>query len=520
MRPGVVGAVLVVGAGVVAGGAVWVRDGAQLDRARQARDDALRLLGEGELERARSAFEDALVAADTVGGLTGRRESALDVADEARHGLATIDALLSGDGEAALRSLGPEGQVLGQPPAPAVQARIDRARAEALVDAGLALEARGAVELAPRVLEAAAQAAQTSQSPRAADAEQALARARLRARLTEAEEAVRHARDAEAVGMLRALRDGLDAALEPFPEAERLELRGRVEVAAAEVADRQVVKRFEEAVAALARRVPTNDLGGLLPEVEALEVPTLRGGHLDAEALKVRLQAAVDLRARVLDRAQRFAGMVLAGRFGGALIYVDRTEVTNAAYARFVAAGGYEDPKYWPTEAQGRVERFRDRTRKPGPDGWRDGKPPPGKEQHPVSGVCIYEAQAYAKFVGKRLPTLEEWRAAALGGRAPTAYPWGDAWKPGAAHVREGDPPPSDTVPVGSRPEGRSPSGAEDMIGNVRELIAVGDKVVAVGGSYEVRPPDATLQKQVELFPPTLRPADVGFRCALELDWD
>lgn len=519
MRPGVIGAVLVAAAGVAAGGAVWVRDGAQLTRAAQARDEALRLLAEGELERARAAFEDALVAADTVGGVTGRRPGALDVADEARQGLAAIDALLGPSPPAMLRALGPEGQVLGRAPGGPVQALIDRARADALVDAGLRLEARGAVDLAPRVLEAAAQAAQAAGSPRAADAEQALGRARLRASLAEVEQAVRRALDEEAEGLLRTLREGLDAAVQAFPEADRGELRGRVELAAAEVADRQGVKRYEAAVGALARRVPTNDLGRLLPEAEALRAPTLRGGHLDADALKVRLEATRGLHERVTGAARDFAGMVLARRAGQRLVFVDRTEVTNAAYARFVAAGGYQEPKWWTPDAQPLVERFRDQTRKPGPETWREGAPPEGQGEHPVAGVCVHEARAYAAFVGKRLPTLEDWRAAAVGDGRDAPYPWGDAWRPGAANVRDGDARPGGTRPVGSFLDGAGPTGAVDVIGNVRELIPDGSDVLAFGGAFTVRTGDATARSHVKLFPPTLRPEDVGFRCARDLEW-
>lgn len=519
MRPGVVGAVLVAVAGAGAAGAVWVRDGAELDRARRARDEATRLMGEGELEGARGRFEEALAAAAGIGGATGRRQAALDVADEARQALVALDALLDGSPGGVLRALGPEGQLLGRPPGPAAAALIARARAEAAVDAGLALEGRGAVALAPRVLEEGARAAAAAGSPRAAEAEAALARARVRERVASLEATVRRAEDDQAAALLAGLREGLDAALAPFPEAERQELRGRVGVAAAEVDDRQAVRRYDAAVKALAAQVPTDALGALLPRVEALAAPRLAGGHPFAGTLEIELADARAVHEKVRAAARDFAGMVLARRDGQRLVYVDRTEVTNAAYARFVAAGGYDDPQWWTPEARPLVERFRDKTSKPAPEPWRDGRPPEGQDAHPVAGVCVHEARAFAAWSGKRLPTLEDWRAAAVGGDGRALYPWGDEWRAGSAHVRDGEERPAGSRPVGSFPGGAGPGGAVDVIGNVRELVLDGPDVVAVGGSFKLRPADATAQSKLKVYPLTIRPDDVGFRCARDLDW-
>jgi hypothetical protein len=515
VRPGAVGGVLVVVAGVAAAGAVWVRDGAQLSRAQQARDDGARLLGQGELEPARGAFEEALVAADTVGGATGRREAALDIADEARGALALLDALASPSPRDVLVASPPSA------PAPQVQALLDRAQAETLVDAGLALEARGAVELAPRVLTLAAEAARAATSPRLAEVEAALGRAQLRGDLRAAEQSVRQARDAEAETQLRALEERVKGgALAAFPEAEQAEVRGRLEVASAEVADRQGVKRYEEAVGALSRRVPTNDLGRLLPEATALAAPTLRGGHLDAVSLKVRLDAARGLHEKVTAAAREFEDMVLVRRDGGRLVFVDRTEVTNEAYAKFVAAGGYQDTTLWTPEAQPLVERFKDQTRKPGPDAWRDGAPADGAGRLPVAGVCVHEALAFAAWRGKRLPSLVDWQAAAIGEGGTDPYPWGATWRAGLANVRDGDARPTGTRPVGSFPDGAGPSGAVDTIGNVRELVPDGADVFAVGGSFKLRATDATAQSKLKVYPLTIRPDDVGFRCARDLTWN
>jgi cephalosporin-C deacetylase-like acetyl esterase len=102
--------------------------------------------------------------------------------------------------------------------------------------------------------------------------------------------------------------------------------------------------------------------------------------------------------------------------------WMDRYEVTNAEFKAFVDAGGYREQKYWThpfTENGGTISwleataRFRDATNRPGPATWELGTFPEGAGAVPVSGVSWYEAAAYAAFVGRDLPTLHEWFAAA-----------------------------------------------------------------------------------------------------------
>ena len=92
-----------------------------------------------------------------------------------------------------------------------------------------------------------------------------------------------------------------------------------------------------------------------------------------------------------------FASVDLAG------FYLDRCSVTNRQYQRFVQAGGYDDLEIWPQEVWPSVARFTDRTGRPGPRDWENGKHPAAQAEHPVVGVCWYEAVAYARWVGKRL---------------------------------------------------------------------------------------------------------------------
>ncbi len=104
---------------------------------------------------------------------------------------------------------------------------------------------------------------------------------------------------------------------------------------------------------------------------------------------------------------------------------MDRYEVTNREYKKFVDAGGYSKPGYWASlfEKDGRrlafedaVKAFVDKTGRPGPSTWEAGDYPSGQADFPVGGLSWYEAAAYAKFAGKSLPTLYHWaRAATIG---------------------------------------------------------------------------------------------------------
>lgn len=83
--------------------------------------------------------------------------------------------------------------------------------------------------------------------------------------------------------------------------------------------------------------------------------------------------------------------------------YLDKYEVTNAEYARFLESTGGKAPWHWP-----------------------QGKVPKGDEKQAVSNVTWFEAAAYCKAAGKRLPTEAEWEKAARGGLDRKVYAWGD----------------------------------------------------------------------------------------------
>lgn len=137
--------------------------------------------------------------------------------------------------------------------------------------------------------------------------------------------------------------------------------------------------------------------------------------------------------------------------------------VTNGQYGKFILANGYEQEAYWSPEGW----KWKSDRSIIIPEYWKD--PTWNKLDHPVVGVSYYEAEAYAKWIGKRLPTEQEWEKAARGedGRQ---YPWGEdfdeskcnGFKSGIGH----------TTPVSQYPNGVSPYGCHDMTGNVSEWCA------------------------------------------------
>ncbi|UCM88592.1 ergothioneine biosynthesis protein EgtB [Streptomyces marincola] len=159
--------------------------------------------------------------------------------------------------------------------------------------------------------------------------------------------------------------------------------------------------------------------------------------------------------------------------------HLDSTPVTNAAYQRFIADGGYEEPRWW--HPDGWLHRTREGLTAPAfwhRDGatWlrrRFGSTEPVPPDEPVLHVSWYEADAYARWAGRRLPTEAEWEKAARHDPATGAsrtYPWGDT-TPGPAHANLGQQH-LQPAPAGSCPAGAAPCGARQLLGDVWEWTA------------------------------------------------
>ncbi len=108
------------------------------------------------------------------------------------------------------------------------------------------------------------------------------------------------------------------------------------------------------------------------------------------------------------------------------------------------------------------MARFTDLSGRPGPREWENGKFPAGKAEHPVVGVCWYEAVAYARWVGKRLPIAAEWQKAGgwpeqLSSGMCNRYPWGNIFEPARTNLSASGV--GQTTPVREYPPGATPNG-------------------------------------------------------------
>jgi len=157
--------------------------------------------------------------------------------------------------------------------------------------------------------------------------------------------------------------------------------------------------------------------------------------------------------------------------------FIDTTPVTNGEFLRFVEAGGYQDARHW--SAEGWAWRQKAGLERPqfwayhGSGSWsvdRFGHRRSLVPGEPVQHVCWYEADAYARWAGKRLPTEAEWEKAASwdpATRTKRRFPWGDA-DPVSEHANLGHRffGPSS---AGAYPDGASAVGCLQMIGDVWE---------------------------------------------------
>jgi tRNA A-37 threonylcarbamoyl transferase component Bud32/predicted esterase len=195
--------------------------------------------------------------------------------------------------------------------------------------------------------------------------------------------------------------------------------------------------------------------------------------------------------------------------------WIDRFEVTNRQYKAFVDGGGYQKQEFWklPFIRDGKtipwpeaVAGFRDATGRPGPSTWELGNYPAGHDEFPVSGVSWYEANAFAAFAGKSLPTVYHWNYVASQILSGFVIP--------LANFNSHAP-----VAVGTT-RALHRFGAYDLAGNVKEWClndAPGGKRYILGGGWDEPP---YLFRDADARSPFDRAPNFGFRTVKYDDGD
>lgn len=251
--------------------------------------------------------------------------------------------------------------------------------------------------------------------------------------------------------------------------------------------------RSDEAVAAPAARFPvTVQLGSTPGEIDAAIALCRRSGGRDREC------------AREVFADERLRTVTLAP------FEIDRNEVTNAEFQRFVEATGHT------TTAEERgyswdITRCRRCS-------WRTPRPARDAMEHPddpVVHVSWADARAYCDWAGGRLPSEDEWEFSARGEERRT-FPWGDDWDP--SRLRDLEARGIGLESVHAHPEGATPEGVENLAGSVWEWTSTRsgaeEKRIFKGGSWMDRIPAYFRSAAFSDDAPDYSSIALGFRCA------
>jgi formylglycine-generating enzyme required for sulfatase activity len=193
--------------------------------------------------------------------------------------------------------------------------------------------------------------------------------------------------------------------------------------------------------------------------------------------------------------------------------YIDKYEVTNKRYKRFIDATGHKVP--WSPDPAAAPYSW----------DWQRRMYPEGKGDDPVVLVSWEDAKAFCAWAGKALPTEAQWEKAARGPNG-AIYPWGATWADGKANTAESGL--RQTAPVGAFKEDVSPYGVHDMAGNVAEWVEdwfapyPGNPIISYeardkykvlrGGSWDYFKSIATGYHRQYALPHSQMTA-IGFRC-------
>ncbi len=231
------------------------------------------------------------------------------------------------------------------------------------------------------------------------------------------------------------------------------------------------------------------DKGGETVKIPAGEFP-----------MGLSLEQTVKIAEKLGGKSKHFENSVPQHKVKLEEYYIDKYEVTNEEYKKFVDATKHKPPEHW------------------------DGQDPPaGQGKHPVVYVTWFDAAEYCTWVGKRLPTEAEWEKAARGGDG-RIFAWGNKFDRRRANLAS-----NGTKKVGKYKKGVSSYGVHDMTGNVWEWTASNylpypgnnipdefygkERFVSRGGSWFTESYDAVTTFR-EKYTPDTDFDDVGIRCA------